>query len=347
MPRERGSDTEVNDVMPVPEPPAGTFPGSPHLSDLEAEDGTRWLDYRKTLTPRFGIVWRDIALCHVMLWTALATVAITQFRFGLSVGASVAVPTTIWIGYWLKALASFGHEAVHNNIAPERARNDRLADWLVWIYFAQTTRAYRDVHWAHHWHLGDHDDTEISYHNCLSPWFMVRSFTGLNLLEVLLRYHRYRNQESPGDQASGEPARLATLRSMVVHGLLVGMCLWLGLPVVAGCWVISVLLVFPGLVSLQQVLEHRRLDEGCSTDFKSELHGPVNRMFGTDIISRYFGAAGFNRHMLHHWDPGVSYTRFDDMEAFVRRTGERDTLVSCTTSYARAFQGMLRSTMRA
>ena len=33
-------------------------------------------------------------------------------------------------------------------------------------------------------------------------------------------------------------------------------------------------------------------------------------------FSRYFGGAGFNRHLLHHLDPSISYTRFDEFERF-------------------------------
>jgi hypothetical protein len=64
-------------------------------------------------------------------------------------------------------------------------------------------------------------------------------------------------------------------------------------------------------------------------------------MFGTDFFSRYYGAAGFNRHLLHHWDPEISYTLFDEMEAFIARTPLADKVEEARTIYPDTFKAML------
>ena len=51
--------------------------------------------------------------------------------------------------------------------------------------------------------------------------------------------------------------------------------------------------------TLRQLLEHRPAP--------GQIAGAaVTRMFGTDLFSRTFGGAGFNRHLLHHIEPQVS-----------------------------------------
>lgn len=322
----------------LPEAGQGVLPGSPRLADLVSRDGERWLDYRKSLTPRYAVVWRDIVLCHVMVALGAALTAWVEWRWGPWWALAPAVPAAFWIGYWLHALATFGHEAAHHNIARGRRLNDRLADWLVWLYFGQSTARYRRLHWMHHTHLGDHEDTETSYHNCLSPWFLTRTLTGLYLLEVMVRYRH-------AGRAPSEAAGLAwpTVRTLVTHAVILGLAIGFGFYVTALVWVAGVFVLFPCFATVRQILEHRRVDAGCEIDFMQQQHGAVNRMFGSGFFSRYFGAAGFNRHMLHHWDPGISYTRFDDMEAFMGRTPAAELLDTSRTTYRRALTRMVRS----
>jgi fatty acid desaturase len=298
--------------------------GSPHLPSIVSSAGVRWVDLRRTLTPRYGIVWRDIALCYLFLLLGVLVVAVAEHAARSSVpAAAVAVPAVLWLGYWLHALFLFGHEAAHANLARPRSRNDRVGDWVVWVMFGSTTRNYRRTHMTHHGHLGDHEDTETTYHLCLSIVNMLKASTGLYVLEVLLRKARASagRPARRGTRSSGTVAGvLASLRSALLHTAVVG-GLWLGgSPVAAVTWVAAMGGVFPLLATVRTILEHRRADAPCAADFAVETHGPVNRLFGTGVVSRYFGSAGFNRHLLHHWDPAISYTRFDEMERFFRDT---------------------------
>ncbi|MFE6692130.1 fatty acid desaturase [Streptomyces sp. NPDC057743] len=124
----------------------------------------RWIDYRKALPPRYGIIWRDIAACYLSLATGVAVVDLVQQSFGRTAACAVAVPVALWTGYWLHALFLFGHEAAHANLAPRRKANDRL----IWLFFGSTTVNYRRTHMAHHAHIGSHRDTETTYQLCLS-----------------------------------------------------------------------------------------------------------------------------------------------------------------------------------
>jgi fatty acid desaturase len=325
------------------------LPGSPDVRQLEHPTLGMWVAYRKTLRPRYITVWFDIGLCFVMMTGGFAAhIVITSIRgniFGLEVGAFFA----LWIGFWLNAILTFGHEAAHYNLAPSRARNDILADWTIWLFFPESTKNYRRSHWQHHLHLGDPQDTEISYHNCLSPWFLARALTGIYLLELVSRYIFRRGTHSSLQRAPRSTPRGSTanrvapaLRTMAVHSIFIGVAVAFHAYASALVWMIAIVFVFPFFASIRQILEHRAADAACSMDFGQVPQGPVNRTFGTDLFSRYFGAAGFNRHLLHHWDPTVSYTRFDEMQIFFNGTHLHGWLERAQSSYAATFAALLR-----
>lgn len=325
------------------------LPGSPDVRQLQHPSLGMWISFRKNLRPRYGRVWCDIIFCLSMMIGGfaahIAVVSVWGNVFGLELGILFA----LWIGFWLNAVLTFGHEAAHYNLSPSRARNDALADWTIWLFFPETTKNYRRSHWQHHLHLGDLRDTEISYHNCLSPWFLARALTGIYLLELMSRYiFRPRSiasvRRAPSSAPSGSAANRITpvLRTGAVHSIFLGVAILFHAYASALVWAIAVVFVFPFFASTRQILEHRAADAACSTDFSVVPQGPVNRLFGRGLFSRYFGAAGFNRHLLHHWDPTVSYTRFDEMQAFFNGTHLQGSMGKAQSSYRSTFVALLR-----
>ena len=249
--------------------------------------------------------------------------------------------TGVWCGYWLHALMLFGHEAAHDNIA--RSYNDTIANWTIWLPFGLTTARYRSTHWEHHLHLGDHEDTERSYHNCMHPWFLLQLVSGIYFMKMLVAYHGSTAKKHALSKESG--AIVALLRSLLFHLIIIGGLWFLDSVTTIIMWLLAASVFFPLFATVRQVLEHRQSTATCERDFTQEEHGPINRMFGTDFFSRYFGAAGFNRHLLHHWDPTVSYTRFDDMEKFMRQTPLQERLKTAKTTYKKTCLHMLRSAL--
>jgi fatty acid desaturase len=317
------------------------LPGSPDLRVIAHPTLGTWLNFRESLTPRFWLAWREIAICLSMIVGGFLVHLSLTYRHGNVLGFELAVPFAVWIGFWLQGLLCFGHEAAHYNLSESRARNDALSDWTVFLFFPQTTKIYRKSHWQHHLHLGDLQDTEISYHNCLSPWFLAKAVTGIYLVALVARYFLggAKKASLPASQRHAEtgakPSLLpALMRVIAVQSIFLGACLLLHCYATAAAWLVGNVLIFPFLTTVRQVLEHRAFAASCQADFTREPHGPVNRIFGGDLFSRFYGAAGFNRHMLHHWDPTVSYTRFDDMEAFFEGTEIRAQLRSAQSSYS-------------
>ncbi|MFJ9739191.1 fatty acid desaturase family protein [Streptomyces sp. NPDC101166] len=323
-------------------------PGSPHLPSIVSADGVRWVDYRKTLRPRYGIVWRDIALCYLASAAGLIVVALASRTLSTAATAALVVLAVCWTGYWLHSLFLFGHEAAHTNLARRRKLNDRLGDWCVWILYGSTTANYRYTHMTHHAHLGDHEDTETTYHLCLSVLNMLKAVTGIHVLEVLLRNRGHSEARKSTARTSSRTSSglLASLRSFTVHTAIVAGLLLAGFPLAALTWVFAVGAVFPLLATVRTVVEHRQLDAPCDVDFTVELHGPVNRLFGTGPVSRTFGSAGFNQHLLHHWDPAISYTRFAEMGEFLSRTPLAAEMEASRTGYGAAIRTLIKEARR-
>ena len=327
---------------------AGLLPGSPDLRRLASPKSGTWFDFRRSLSPNYALAWFELAFSIVLMTAGFAGHLALVIRYGDLVGLETGVLFTTWIGFWLNSVLTFGHEAAHYNMSSDKNRNDALSDWTIWLFFPQSTKSYRRSHWQHHLHLGDHEDTEISYQNCLSPWFLAKAVSGIYLVSIIVRYF-FRKRTS----VQWQPAETAQsigfvpiLRAVATHSVFISIALWIHAYSTAVIWLVAVIFVFPFFTSVRQILEHRSATSGCEIDFTKKLHGPVNRLFGMDPFSRFFGAAGFNRHLLHHWDPTVSYTCFDQMQSFLKETELKPRLESATSTYFSTFVMLVKEAVR-
>ncbi len=322
----------------TPEQPGGPgakFPGSPVFAGLVADDGRTWDDFRHTLRPHYAHAWRDVAICHVMLVLGLVAQA-TAAGQGLAVSLLALPLTAAWMGFWTAALMLFVHEAAHYQMHPRKASNDRLSNWLVGAFVAEDIADYRATHWLHHLYLGTPDDTEVSYRNAPTPGFLVSLLTGVHVLRTVAA----RSRRPSGDAAPRPGKRRGPLRFAAYQAAVLAVAMILGRPSMAVAWLASAVVVYPFLGALRQMLEHRAIDARADFDYAVVQHGAVNRMFGTDLVSRLIGSAGFNRHLLHHWYPWTSYTRFDDLEAFFMRTPLASQIDAARTTYWSTFRAL-------
>ena len=105
-------------------------------------------------------------------------------------------------------------------------------------------------------------------------------------------------------------------------------------------WASGVGVAFPFFGALRQLLEHRSLEARGQVDYTQVDHGGYTRLFGTGPFASLFGAAGFNRHLLHHWEPQVSYTCFDELEDIFVAVGMGPALDARRTTYGAAFRAL-------
>lgn len=310
--------------------------------------GVPFREFKAALKPRYGRVWLALLSGHAALAALLAGAA----------GAQAALPRLFWpaaaaigallIGYALAYVQLFFHEAAHYNLAPGRRRNDMLANLFIGSFitgiFGQSVAQYRVVHFDHHRHLGTTRDPERSYFEALTPRFIAESLTGIRVLRVIATYRR---SAGTGSASGGAPGRgllnIHFFSSLALHGAVIGGALLLRQWVAAFAWAAGLGLVYPFFNGVRQVLEHRSESARPDVNYAEVDHGAVNRLFGGGPLASTLGGAGFNRHLLHHWEPQISCTRFRELERYLLDTAAADALRSHQTTYWATFRALLNA----
>jgi fatty acid desaturase len=294
-------------------------------SRIAAETLGEYLRFRKELAPDFAKVKGDIAGGYVALVAIIA---------GVWLGGLAAVPFgAILIGYTVAYLQLFIHEAAHFGLAADRDVNDRFANRLICWQVGTDIASYRETHWQHHRALGAPEDTEVSYRNRLSLRFLASMVTGFHAIRVFL------SRETAGKPRGGRGLPRPLLIGVGAHLLILTVLTLFVSWTCALAWVGGMGVFFPFFATLRQLLEHRPM-------VSQEDRGAVTRIFGSGFFSSTFGAAGFNRHMLHHLEPQVHYTRLGDLEDYLMKTSACDEIGSRRTTYWRAFQALIASDRR-
>ena len=279
-------------------------------------------EFLKTLRPNYGRVFFDIACGYAALVATLVLVGYAQ-TIGVPFAAAVLLGA-ILVGYWCNFLISFIHEASHWNLAASRKLNDLIANSLLSWLNGMEVNFYRRVHFEHHRSLGTTADTEYSYFFPLNLKFLLRALFGLRVVETIFSYQAPKEaSDSVADKRkSGNKRAFYTtfLLALLAHLSLVASLWWADFTAAALAWVLGVGCAMPTFASVRQILEHRSDQADPSLDYFEIEHGAVTRHFGDGILASTFGSAGFNRHLLHHWEPQVSYTRLGDLEHFLADT---------------------------
>lgn len=302
-------------------------------------DGTRYTDFRRSLHPRYGKAWKDIGLGFFLL-------ALLVVSAGLLAGASLTVQLMAslllapLVGFVLAYLALFLHEGGHFNLHSNKRTNDRLTDATLGVLFGISIKAYRKIHWQHHLHLGTVNDTETSYFHALTSGFLLETFTGIHLLRTLGK----KNNSISLTPEMRRKSRRMLLLGGAFHCILLVLFFVLGATAALVSWTLGMLLLFPFFATIRQLLEHRDETAAASIDYTLHPDGKLTRLFDSGWFSRAFGGAGFNKHMIHHWDPQLSYTRMEEVESFLLQCeATRQLLREKTTSYTAAFKKLMRA----
>jgi fatty acid desaturase len=311
----------------------------PLRARLMAETGGEYLRFVTALAPRYARAWADIALGYVFLGAVLALVGLPApgpARIAAIAAGALAV------GYAVAYLQLFLHEAAHHHLARSRRANDLLCDALISWQVGTTVRRYRPVHFAHHRQLGTRADTENSYFRPLGPRLIIETLTAVHALRILFNRRRQLERTPVLDEAPRADNR-ALLRGVVLHALVCAAAFtvsgWAGFIT----WVLGVGAFYPLFATLRQLLEHRSVDANPTIDYARVDHGAVTRLFGNGPLASTFGGAGFNRHLLHHWEPQIPYTRLGDYERYLQGTCAVPIMDARRSSYLRAFAALWRS----
>jgi fatty acid desaturase len=306
---------------------------SVYRTRLVGPNGQRYADFVRELRPRYWIVYRDIAAGYLFLVLSCGLTAAAP-HWGVP-PLVAAILGAVLIGYCVAYLQLFIHEAAHYNLTPARSANDRLCDLTVSWMIGTTVAAYRSVHFQHHRNLGTTNDTEFTYFLPLNWMFLLKAVLGIRALDVFLSRLRSpaKAEKAPAGNGPGAAALRSILGGMIVHGSIVGASLLAGWWWVALAWMLAIGFAFPFFGALRQLLEHRDETASAGTDYSKQNHGAYTRLFDDGLLAATFGGAGFNRHLLHHWEPQVSYTNLAQLEAFLARTEVRTIMDARRSTY--------------
>lgn len=308
------------------------------LKDLETVEktslkngtGVAYLDFRQKLTPHYGRVAFDLLLGYTLLFLGVV-VPLRLAHLLPSYIPLLVLVSAVSTGYWIAYLHLFMHEAAHFNLVPGRKWNDFLSNLLICSWSGQNTAAYRVIHWDHHRFLGEPNDTEHSYFNALNSRFLFEALTGIAALKVLLfRGKKLENQKTALD-------KMMPLAALVLNGLVLAALILLKSWPFALAWALGLAIFFPFFGALRQLLEHRDLMADSKADYSKLPHGKTTRLFREGPVNSTLGAAGFTRHLIHHWDPQVSYTRLFEVEKFLMETPLAEGVAAAKTTYLITF----------
>jgi len=306
--------------------------------------GVKYIDFRNRLIPKYGRAWFEIFLGYFGLAVVLFITAYAQ-KVNILLGLLTIPLGGLLVGYIVASLHLFIHEASHYHLNVDKKRNDLLSNIFLGLLVGMDVDFYRTVHFAHHRLIGTVKDTEKSYFDAISLCFVIESLIGIRVLKVSA--HRYENIKVNERHGIGSEIirknNLIFFVAAVLNLLLVVALILTGYWQAAVGWMFGMGSAFPFFASFRQILEHRRVDAVATTNYHEVDHGAAHRMFGDGLIGSTLGSAGFNRHLIHHWDPQVSYTRLKDVEEFLYDTPLAEELKAAQTTYFKTFVSLLNS----
>src|SRR5579871_88153 len=209
----------------------------PQLADSR---GVRYVDFVKTLSPRYGRVVLDIALGYASLLATCVLVVALPSR-GLLNPWLAAGLGAISIGFWIAYLQLFIHEGAHFNLSRDRDRSDVLCNLLIAWMIGSSVQKYRVVHFQHHRELGNVNDSELTYFFPLNVLFIVKGLFGIRVLEVLSS-RKTTQERATAPQGRGKYVGLAGL---IAHVLILAATYFLGSVWLSLSWIVGVGAFFP------------------------------------------------------------------------------------------------------
>lgn len=308
---------------------------------LQDESGLSYEMLKKSLKPHYGWVWAQISIAYLGLASIIIGVVVLHSSFSSWwQNGLIGLLAGVGIGYLIAFIALWLHEAAHYNLHGNRAWNDWLANVFVGPLLFLDVREYRQIHFAHHKHLGDITDTESSYFEPLNVRYFFESLTGIRVIRVLLS--RINSPVIETKQVEKRYINRASSLGLVLHLGIVGGSLYSQQYSLAVAWSFGAFIFYPFFGALRPLLEHRKPGADPTCDYSLQPHGEYTRVFKSGLFSNTFGGAGFNRHLIHHWDPGISCTCFAEVECFFEESELKDFYAARKTTYGKTFLTLLR-----
>ena len=97
----------------------------------------------------------------------------------------------------------------------------------------------------------------------------------------------------------------------------------------------------PFFGSLRNVLEHKYemkfIEDSTIVRIVGSELNYTTRLFTKSKLSKLFGVVGFDRHLIHHWDPSIPAINLKHAHRFFLTTELKPMIEALPTTYSRAF----------
>jgi fatty acid desaturase len=306
-------------------------------SSILNSKGVKYTEFRATLQPNYTKVWFHVALGYMALIATISVSIFVQMHYPTFFYLNIPL-AAILLGYEIAYIQLFIHEAAHFNVASNKKKNDLLANIFFGLMVGLDIQFYRVIHFDHHKHHGTTQDTEKTYFDALNWRFILEAITGIRVIKVLMnRDEKVKNSHNVNAEILARNKRMF-LSGALFNLLIVSILAYFSYWQTALAWLGAIGVIFPFFASVRQLLEHRDDHASADINYNQTNHGVTTRMFGESFFANTFGGAGFNRHLLHHWDPQISYTRLSDVEAFLQDSDYQNEVEKNRSTYLSTFK---------
>ena len=289
-------------------------------------DKENYFKFLKNLKPNYKKVYIDILIGYFAVFLSI----ILSFKLieVKLINTFFILLISINIGFWIAYITLFLHEASHFNLSKNKKINNVLSNIFIGWFSGTEVNSYRKIHFEHHKHLGETTDTETSYFEELNSLTIIKFITGIHSLKTFNK----RNKTLQKNNGTKNFSMMYFFISLILHVFILLILLNINIYS-AISWILGVWCFFPLFAALRQLLEHRDENANPNKNYSKENHGAITRIFGDDLFSSFLGGAGFNRHLLHHWEPQISYTRLKNLEKFLLSTEVANIINSRRSTY--------------
>lgn len=289
---------------------------------------------------------RDTLVVFALLGSALAATCVLHATIGaytLLAMPLLAVVTGMafnWIGVQI-------HEASHGFLLPDLRSNDRYCDLVLASWAVQDVEQYRVTHGMHHAFLHTERDPDVDVYD--TGVGTVRQTVGGIVRDLTLQsaWQRHRlvarlaaanDAQYPRAPRSALVAKVVT--QLIVLGVLVAACGWIGFVYYGGVYLYGLLGVYPMLVRIRTVVQHHAdLHRGAEQSF-------VSRTTESSIAQIVLVGARMDYHFEHHLFPRLPYYRLREMHRALEQAGFFDVDRAgpaaglCTDTYCQAYASL-------
>jgi fatty acid desaturase len=315
----------------------------PGLSKLTNSKGELYGDFRKRLLPNYlRIQWS-------ILLTFLTCVALSVVIISNDVVPVLLLVGVVPLSLLQLRLLNVIHEGAHYLLARTRPANDLFCNLVAGWIFVVAVDQYRITHIEHHRNLGEPGDPENAHMDELDLTWLASAFSGLRTIKTLLLRKQIRHDVVREREKTPSASHwIVPVCGSLIHLTILSLIMVGGINLGEACWIAATYFVTPGLGMLRNLLEHRYVGNVDPSVWDALLDNPAalkvtqatTRTFTKSILSQLYGSMGFTRHLLHHWDPSISFQNLKEVHNFILDSKIGTLVASTDTTFTRQFASL-------